>query len=394
MYKLPVAIRRMYTMESFSPETKLFIERIFKLIRQSQSTLNKEPFQFSDFTLNLKSLETSNIPKGNHFSLLEKKIQQKIYSIPTPNIVTYSFEIGHRTFHIHLTYSSILFSNKEIVEAMEKIYSWLFIASQFSQQRECSKKIAIYIYWTDLKKMLPRKKREVIDWEHANTAFTFSCSMPHSDNGENEIYVYRYEEWFKVFIHETFHSLALDFSNMTEANAQAEKWIRKHIYHVNANDIRFFEAYTETWAEIIAFIFLADFSLDVLQNIFSAEMAWSNFESIKVLRHYGLEYENLLLFTEKTREYKENTHVLSYYIMKSVFMNHLNAFIEWTIEENRGSLCFKKSVHSVQRFAKLLYELAHDNTYLEKTKKSAKWIDEHMDDSAEIMKTIRMTIFV
>ena len=173
MYKLPVAITRMYTMESFSPETKLFIERIFKLIRQST---NKEPLQFLDFVIKPK------IPMGHHYSLLEKKIQQKIHSIVTPNVVTYSFEIGHRTFHVHLTYPSSLFSNKEIVEAMKKIYSWLFIACHFSQQQECSKTIAIYIYWTDLKKMLPRKKREVIDWEHANTAFTFSCStlMPSS----------------------------------------------------------------------------------------------------------------------------------------------------------------------------------------------------------------------
>jgi hypothetical protein len=120
-------------------------------------------------------------------------------------------------------------------------------------------------------------------------------------------------------------------------------------------------------------------------------MAWSNFQSIKVLRHYGLEYENLLLFSDKTTLYKENTHVLSYYIMKSVFMNHLNAFVEWTVEENRGSICFKKSVHSVQRFAELLNELAHDEDFLETTEKSAKWIDAHMDDSSEIMNTIRMT---
>jgi hypothetical protein len=382
MYKLPSSISNMYRIDTFSTESKIFIEKIFKLIQQTNHV------SYSDLTIS----PLLEISKGNHFSLLEKGVQQKIFAMKgvKSHIIEHSFIIDHRTFNVHLTCPSSLFKENKIVESMEKIYSWLFIASHFSQHQNCSKTLDIYIYWTDMKKMLPRKKRAIIDWEHANTAFTFSCNSD-PRNGKNEMYIYRYEEWFKVLIHETFHSLALDFSNMTDANMRAEDWIRKHVYHVNANDIRFYEAYTETWAEIFAFIFLADFSLDVLQNILSVEMAWSNFQSIKVLRHYGLEYENLLLFSDKTTQYKENTHVLSYYIMKSVFMNHLNAFIEWTIEENRGSICFKKSVHSVQRFAELLNELAHDEPFLEKTKKSGKWIHEHMDDSSEIMKTIRMT---
>jgi hypothetical protein len=101
------------------------------------------------------------------------------------HIIKDSFTMGHRTFNIHLTCPSSF--KTKIAESMKKIYSWLYIASHFSQQPNCSKTLDIYLYWTDMKKRLPRKKRAVIDWEHANTAFTFSCNMPHSDTGEKQI---------------------------------------------------------------------------------------------------------------------------------------------------------------------------------------------------------------
>jgi hypothetical protein len=69
----------------------------------------------------------------------------------------------------------------------------------------------------------------------------------------NGIYIFRKEEWFKVFIHETFHSLGLDFARMPEESANQALF---SIFPVRC-DYRFYEAYTETWATILHSLILA-----------------------------------------------------------------------------------------------------------------------------------------
>ena len=47
---------------------------------------------------------------------------------------------------------------------------------------------------------LPENKTDILDQVNCNTAVTYACAV----NGE--CLIYRKEEWFKVFIHETFHA--------------------------------------------------------------------------------------------------------------------------------------------------------------------------------------------
>jgi hypothetical protein len=96
----------------------------------------------------------------------------------------------------------------------------------------------------------PSTHNTPITREHANTAFTWAC-VPHS-----EIVVFRMEEWFKVFIHETFHTLGLDFSemDMTESNEQMSRVFGGCSPTI---DFRIYESYSEVWAETINAIFVA-----------------------------------------------------------------------------------------------------------------------------------------
>ena len=59
--------------------------------------------------------------------------------------------------------------------------------------------------------MLPSTNIEILNSSHVNTAFTRTCPK------KSEIVVFRKEEWFKVFIHESFHNFGLDFSDMNNA---------------------------------------------------------------------------------------------------------------------------------------------------------------------------------
>jgi hypothetical protein len=144
MYKLPASITRNHIIE-LSPKSKLFIGRIFKIIDEQ-----KEKLKMSDFVY----LEEHE--KGVHYSLLETDVQHAISILNTiSKHLKYTFTISHRTFNVYLTYPED-FPEKEIVESMENIYSWLYIASHFSEQRICSQTLDIYIYWTGLIKKLPK----------------------------------------------------------------------------------------------------------------------------------------------------------------------------------------------------------------------------------------------
>jgi len=226
------------------------------------------------------SYEIDNIPPTEMNRVMtefEKSRESK--SIP-PTIwsdISSSEKIGRivtsqlhgRTIHLYLilpksqTHSRI-FSSAKLAESFfhtcaRRIVVWLDVALQFAG-KECADTLDCYLFFTDDLKKLPKKssdnegggvgKSETITPRHANTAFTYSCIST------AKIVLFRMEEWFKVFIHESFHCFGLDFSemNIIESNKHMSKLFPK--CHSNM-DFRIYETYCETWAETINVIFIA-----------------------------------------------------------------------------------------------------------------------------------------
>ena len=174
-----------------------------------------------------------------------------------------------RTIHVYLilpqsSTHSRLFSSVKLADSFfticaRRITVWLDIALRFSG-KECATTLDCYLFFTDDLKKLPKIPAQHIEPieggsksitpKHANTAFTYSC-VPSS-----KIVLFRMEEWFKVFIHESFHCFGLDFSqmNIAESNRHMSKLFPK--CHSNM-DFRIYETYCETWAETINAVFVA-----------------------------------------------------------------------------------------------------------------------------------------
>ena len=118
---------------------------------------------------------------------------------------------------------------------------------------------------------------------NVNTAFTTTCPS------DSEIVVFRKEEWFKAFMHETIHNFGLDFSNMN--NEMVNTYILD-IFKVRSK-VNLFEAYTEFWAEIMNALFCSFFLLKDKNNIseflsnseffLNFERTYSFFQLIKIL---------------------------------------------------------------------------------------------------------------
>ena len=82
---------------------------------------------------------------------------------------------------------------------------------------------------------------------HVNSGYTTACPRT------GEIVVFRQEEWFKVFVHETFHTFSLDAG----AGAPALNEISQRLLPVSASHA-VEEAYTETWARVINVLYCLD----------------------------------------------------------------------------------------------------------------------------------------
>jgi hypothetical protein len=235
---------------------------------------------------------------------------------------------------------------------------WLYILNQYAS-KQCVNSLVIYLYFTSLEKKIPNSNIFILDEINVNTAFTTTCPK------DSEIVVFRKEEWFKVFIHETFHNFALDFSDMN--NSDSHKCIL-NIFKVDSN-VNLYEAYTEFWAEIINALFCSFFSLKNKNDIdtflsnaeffINFERTFSFFQLVKILDFMGLTYKDLYSETERSRInrenlYKEKTHVLSYYIIKTVMINAYQGFLSWCKTNNFSLLQFKKTIKNQSEFCKFI----------------------------------------
>ena len=274
----------------------------FRLSKTSKDCLSGLLKQIHHSSVHTPSYKLDNIPpsemtqvmsefeKTNESKLIPPSIWSNISSSEKLGRIV-SAQLHGRTIHLFLilpkstTANSRMFSSQKLAESFfhkcaRRIIVWLDIALQFSG-KECASTLDCYLFFTDDLKKLPKKPTEhihlndgggrhghdlsskVITPKHANTAFTYSC-IPSA-----KIVLFRMEEWFKVFIHESFHCFGLDFSQMNVAESN------KHMLQLfpkcqTGMDFRIYETYCETWAETIHILFIAYSMEPYLENFNNA----------------------------------------------------------------------------------------------------------------------------
>ena len=302
----------------------LFTEFFEEMNHIYDSIKKKEGYHYQ-----LKKINTvAQIPKPINFN--SKGFPEDIRNHIEENSIyqiEYNFSLQGRRIRVHFVIESqdIHQSVDRFSNYVEKMMLWLSLIDKYASKK-CSKTLTIYIYLTSLLKTLPNSNIDIISENHANTAFTYTC-LPVS-----EIVIFRKEEWFKVFLHETFHNFGLDFSGMND------DYCKEHmltIFDVKS-DVNLYESYTEFWAEIMnclltSFYLLKDKKdvrgfLEMTFFFIECERKFSFFQMVKVLNFMGLRYQDLYSTTRQAQIkrdtfYKENTNVLAYYIIKNVLIN-------------------------------------------------------------------------
>ena len=341
-----------------SHELVSFIKSDFKDIKVLPLTSASEQL-FSEFFMQLElanakfsKLRLTPVPmygvKGKMFDYIPAPIRETIN--PDDRMDLFVFKFKYRTVNVYISHMP------NVAKYMKKIYLWFHFIDMYASPK-CSLTVNAYINLTPFTKRIP-KDGSPIGQVNANTAFTTFCSS------NTDIHVYRLEEWFKVLIHESFHSLGLEFSPFI--NADTNRQILE-MFPVKSS-VNLGESYAEIWAEIINCVIASYLSvrdkedhmrmLDKLDELLAIETKFSLFQCAKVLRHNHMKYSDFFSGSGVTlRGYSENTNVLSYYVIKSILMYNKNAFIGWCISNNKNPLDFRKTPTGVNRYCSLIREL-------------------------------------
>jgi hypothetical protein len=272
--------------------------------------------------------------KSDDHNYIIKPIREYINEFAEYDI-TYSLKLHGKTINIFFITDED-YKIQEIKRNIYRIILWLHTIIKYAKNTFCSKELNVYIFLTKLKKNLPENEKEEIGKINVNTGFTMTCQE------KSNIVIYRKEEWYKVFVHETMHNLDLDFSGMDNDNTR--KFILK-IFPVNS-DVKLYEAYTDAWAKILNVLLTSYLTSDRryenfrinTQKYMNLERTHCFFQCIKILHHMGLTYENLYSKDEESSKlrklYKEQTSILSYYIINAVILNIYQDFLVWCKKNN------------------------------------------------------------
>jgi hypothetical protein len=299
-------------------QTDKIITELYNDIYEAYIFLQNLKQKENYYTVTTKKIESSiqiSKPKNFNSNSFPKLVRKHIDEFSMSEI-TYNFSLDQRNIQVHfiLEDEAIPVKISNFNTYIDAIIMWLYILNQYSS-KHCANNLVLYLYFTSLEKSLPNSNIDILDEINVNTAFTTTCPK------DSEIVIFRKEEWFKVFIHETFHNFALDFSDMN--NTEAHNCIL-NIFKVNSL-VNLFESYTEFWSEIMNALFCSFFLLKNKNNIqeflsnseffINFERTYSFFQLVKTLNFMGLTYNDLYSKTHSSKIIRDNLYKEMYFLI-------------------------------------------------------------------------------
>lgn len=385
-------------------KTKNIFEKLYFEIKDGVEYINNLKKELKDrfYNLEISQINSINeIPKPKTFSSNAFPGEVRDYIDKSMSYyLTYNLNIFERNITI-----IFILENENINELTIKKYNdyifwmlvWLYIINDYSNSK-CSSKLTIYLYQTSLLKLFPNSNLITINHNNVNTAFTRICQI------EGEIVVFRKEEWFKVFMHETFHNFGLDFSNMNTNNLDNKIL---NLFPLNI-DVRLYESYTEFWARIMNTLFcsynyiknkenISDF-LNYTSFFIDIEIKYSYFQVQKILNFMGLDYKTLYEKTDYSQNirnnlYKEDSPVLSYYMITLILLTNYQDFLLWCDTNNTSLLQFKKTIKNQNNLYKFIENKYKSKKLLNGIKCATEFINKLKNKSnIYLLRNLRMTL--
>ena len=321
-----------YNYESINDETKNVLKDFYSKFNESISDISKFPINDGYVATNKETLV-----KPKDFNIIPELLQNDINT----NLIyqtVYKYNIFEKEITIYITEET--YNIDEYNECVKRMLILFSVYLKFATKK-CSNKLSIFLFFSKLEKSLP-EYGEQMERHNLNNAYTYPCT----DN--SELIIYRKEEWFKVFCHESIHNLGLDFSVTDDT---ISKDLILQIFPIKSN-VRLYEAYTETWAKIMNCVFSSiyeynkDDNFDDFINRFdyliSKERVFAILQTVKILNYMGLKYQDMYDMNSANRDklYYEKTYLISYFVINSILLNNYQEFINWCLKNNVNVLQF------------------------------------------------------
>ena len=346
----------------------------FKTIYNMYNLLKTSHLSSKYMNHNHSSRKNIGFTKNQLFNIIEisrffpKVIEEYLLSTKT-QYTCYHFSANNRIFNIHVYHYKHIFNDDDI----NYIKSWFSMVSNYAPAN-CSTNLDVYLFFTPFQKYLPKEKNSQIEPKHVNSAYTYGCSK------RNKIIIYRYEEWKKVLLHESFHTFNFDFHNN---NFQRLRITIKDIFRIQS-EYEIFETYCETWATIIHILFIYQQNDNLQLNdprvvfndinkLLEKEVMFSLFQCCKILVHFKISYDDMCNINtnghmSKINNFKETTPIISYFFFKTILLFNACKFADWCSLNNMNNmLIFSDDNHEYRKkrdFAGMIKDLYREVNFL------------------------------
>jgi len=361
-----------------------FLEYIYKQLNANQPIISALAIEKSRTSENNKSIIVNKITSiVNKHLRSSKYIDSELINFILTNtnckIVTYKNIIKGKTyiFDFIIYNDEIIITNLDLIVEKMLLVLQLIIAISKNDSRNGQH---VTFFLTPFQKKLNTNSNvytsnaNVLGAKNVNSGFTY----PYLKTGIT--FIYRKEEFFKVFIHESIHyygidkALHKDFSNDAKYNINYNKFINS--FNIRPQDIANIginEALTEYWTFIIYLIAqsykksitLANFIYE-FDNSYKLELLHIIFQVVKILNYNKLTYSEFL--TKSTKQYKETSHIFSYYIVKTLLVyNHSDLLKSAIFDINFSSslnIALKSDPNSINTFFIKLLSYAYDKNFI------------------------------
>lgn len=278
------------------------------------------------------------------------------------------------------------------------IFSILKFLYKF-RNHDCDiERLELYIYLTDFRKVLPTSKRMTIGPGNINSGSTRPCQK------RTKITIFRREEFMKLVVHESVHALGIDIPyryNGYYTEKLDQIFGIESSYNLN-------ETYTEMCAVIVNSLMMVlqsdHLNTDkktiqkLIANCLHIETAYSRIQVIKILHFMTLSLKDLVTQSKK-ENYKEESHVFAYYILKYLLLENLGGFLDLCGDNEGHVLNFSHGLsdnakrEKIEKIIKLIQSLIKNKDFLDKFARDEKYLLSPTCPFFKgiITKTLRMT---
>ena len=337
---------------NFNSNTNKIIVRLFTEIDKSINIVNNS-FNVGDInfresnekdTYMIKSFLLEN-PYLN--TVMRNFIRHQKYQI-----VEYNYLDKHFTFidYTDTGHTDTCHTDTDI-DIYTKRFKQLMVITMFLEKYQnpnCHiKQLSTRIFLTPFNKLLPAKTSDdIISGENINSGYTIPCLR------NSQIFIWREEEYFKVYIHELMHAMGIDFATM---NTDKLKHGMVELFPMINGDFNMAESYADIWALLLNNLFFTATTynssnyhkkrIKLFLNLFQIDKLWTIYQSTKILKNYKINsYEDLIHNVNMPRNIpREKTNAFTYFIGKAILMISLDDFINYCYKSNSRLITFSQS---------------------------------------------------